>query len=136
MRLSKEIKINDKAIAIFELTVKDIKKLWKDLTGDSPETADIPMFSNEVILRNHWDKCIRGITLAETDELAPSELKLIYDAFSEVNAIFFDLALRVEGENPFLKGLRQVVLNDLMLRFAASLPVDTKTSGPTDTVSS
>jgi hypothetical protein len=136
MRLSKEIKINDKAIAIFELTVKDIKKLWKDLTGDSPETADIPMFSNEVILRNHWDKCIHGITLTETDELAPSELKLIYDAFSEVNAIFFDLALRVEGENPFLKGLRQVVLNDLMLRFAASLPVDTKTSGPTDTVSS
>jgi len=135
MRLSKEIKINDKAIAIFELTVKDIKKLWKDLTGDSPETADIPMFSNEVILRNHWDKCIHGITLTETDELAPSELKLIYDAFSEVNAIFFDLALRVEGENPFLKGLRQVVLNDLMLRFAASLPVDTKTSGPTDTAS-
>jgi hypothetical protein len=135
-RLKKELKIADKTVTVFELTVKDIKKLWQDITGSSPQTIEAPMFSNEALLREHWDKCVHGIKMDETDDMAPSELKLIYDAFSEVNAIFFDLSLKLEGENPLLKGLREAVLNDLMLRFAAFSPVDTGTSGTTDTVSS
>lgn len=135
-RLSKELKIEGKTVTVYELTVKDIKKLWKDLTGTSAEVIDIPMFSNEAILQEHWDKCVHGLKLEETDDLAPSELKLVYDAFSEVNAIFFDLTLKLEGENPFLKSLRAVIMTDLMLRFAALSPEDTKTSGTMDTVSS
>jgi len=135
MRLSKEIKIGEKTVTVYELTVKDIKNLWKDITGESPETADMPMFSNEVILRKHWDKCVHGITLEETDNYALSELKLIYDAFAEVNEIFFDLALKIEGENPFLKGIRQVVWNKLMFLFAASSSMDIEKPGITDTPS-
>lgn len=135
-RLSKELKIEGKTVTVYELTVKDIKKLWKDLTGASTEVINVPMFSNDAILREHWDKCVHGLKLEETEDLAPSELKLVYDAFSEVNAIFFDLTLKLEGENPFLKGLRAAVMNDLMLRFAASSPVDTEKSGTMDTVSS
>jgi hypothetical protein len=135
-RLSKEFKIGEKTVSVYELTVKDIKKLWQDLTGSSEQTKDMPMFSNEQILRDHWDKCVHGIKLEETDELAPSELKLVYDAFSEVNAIFFDLTLKLEGENPFLKSLRAAILNDLMLRFAVLSAEATKESGTTDTVSS
>ena len=134
-RLTKELKIREKKITVFEMTVRDIKKLWNGLTGNI-ETTDVPMFSNEKLMREHWDQCIHGITLEETDDLAPSELKQIYDAFSEVNAIFFDLSLKLEGENPFLKSLRAAVVNDLMLRYVASLPEDTETSGTMDTVSS
>lgn len=132
----KELKIAGKIVTVYELTVKDIKKLWKDLTGATPETDETPIFSNEKLLREHWDKCVHGISLEETDDLVPSELKQIYDAFTEVNAIFFDLSLKLEGENPFLKSLRAAIVNDLMLRFAALSPEDTETSGTTDTVSS
>ena len=132
----KELKIAGKIVTVYELTVKDIKKLWKDLTGATPETAETPIFSNEKLLREHWDKCVHGISLEETDDLVPSELKQIYDAFAEVNAIFFDLSLKLEGENPFLKSLREAILNDLMLRFAALSQEDTKESGSTDTASS
>lgn len=135
-RLSKEVKIGDKAITVYELTVKDIKKLWQDLTGASETTKDIPMFSNEKILQDHWDKCVHGLKVEETDALAPSELKLVYDAFSEVNAIFFDLSLKLEGENPFLKSLRAAILNDLMLRFAVLSNEATPVVGATDTASS
>jgi hypothetical protein len=136
-RLSKELKIGEKTVSVCELTVKDIKKLWQDLTGISEQTKDIPMFSNEQILREHWDKCVHGIKLEETDDLVPSQLKLIYDAFSEVNAIFFVLALELEkGENPFLRGLRAAILNDLMLRFAVLSLEGTQESGITDIVSS
>jgi hypothetical protein len=135
-RNSREIKIDDKTVTVFELTVKDIKKLWNDMTGANPETADMPLFSNEKILREHWDKCVHGLKLEECDDLTLSELKLIYDAFNEVNAIFFDLSLKLEGENPFLKALRAAVLNDLMLRFAALSPADIEASGTTDTASS
>jgi len=135
-RLSKELKIEGKTVTVYELTVKDIKKLWKDLTNASTEIIDIPMFSNETLLREHWDKCIHGLKLEETDDLAPSELKLVYDAFSEVNAIFFDLTLKLEGENLFLKSLRAVIMSDLMLRFAALSLEATPPSGTMDTVSS
>lgn len=134
-RNSKEVVVNGKPITVFELTVKDIKKLWSDITGGSPEAQGVPFFSNDAIIRNHWTKCIHGVTLEETEDMAPSELKLIYDAFAEVNAIFFDLALKLEGEDPFLKSLRVAVFNDLMLRFAASSPEVTQESGTTDTVS-
>ncbi len=135
-RLAKEINVSGKKVTVYELTVKDIKKLWQDLTGTGEATKEIPMFSSDKVLRLHWDKCIHGITIEETDELAPSELKAIYDAFAEVNAIFFDLALKLEGENPFLKSLRAAMLSDLMLRFAALSQEDIQLSGATATPSS
>lgn len=136
MRKFKEIQIENKKITIFELTVKDIKKLWRDITGASPETENMPMFSNETIMNEHWDKCIHGLKIEETDDMAPSELQLIYDAFAEVNAVFFDLALKIEGENLFLKSLRATIITNLMLRFATLSNTVTEGSGDTDTVSS
>lgn len=135
-RLSKELNIASKKVTVYELTVKDIKKLWQDLTGASEATKEIPMFSSDKVLREHWNKSIHGITIEETDDLSPSELKLIYDAFAEVNAIFFDLTLKLEGENPFLKSLRAAILNDLMLRYAALSQEDIQLSGAMDTASS
>lgn len=132
----KELKIAGKNITVYEMTVKDIKKLWRDMIGATPESSETPMFSNEKLLKTHWDKCVHGITLDEADDLVPSELKLIYEAFAEVNAIFFDLALKLEGENPFLKSLREAILNDLTLRFAALSQEATEESGNTDTASS
>jgi len=137
-RLSKEVTIDGKKIEVFELTVKEIKKLWKDLEHSSPETEQTPIFQNEQLMRDHWDNCIHGIKLEETENLAPSELKLIYDDFVEVNAIFFDLALKLEGGNPLLASLRELVVTELMLRYASLFQgaTEKETSGVTDTPSS
>jgi hypothetical protein len=136
MRQSKDIQINNKTVSVFELTVRDIKSLWKHIIGATPEAAKQPIFSNDKILRDYWDKCIHGLKLDETEDMTPSELKVVYDAFMEVNADFFALALQIEGENPMLKALRAVIVNDLMLRYAALSPEDTAESGNTDTASS
>ena len=136
MRNSKEVKVNDRLVTVLELTVKVIKALWNDITGISAETKTAPLFTNEKLMMEHWDKCIHGIKINEVDDLSPSELKLVYDAFLEVNDIFFDLALKLEKENPFLMSFREAVVSDLMLRFAALSAKDTETSGNTDTASS
>jgi len=135
-RKFKTVTLGDKKITVRELTVKDIKDLWADITGGTIETTEMPMFANDAILKKHWDRCVEGVSIEETDEYAPSELKVIYDAFAEVNEIFFDLSLKLEGENVFIKSLRVAVANNLMLRFVASLKEDTETSSNTDTASS
>lgn len=135
-RLTKEVKVAGKNITVFEMTVKDIKKLWDDLTGTNMESSETSLISNDQLIRTHWDKCIHGITLEESEDMTPSELKIIYDAFSEVNAIFFDLSLKLARENLLLTKLRAAIMEDLLRRYVVSLPPDTMESGTMDTVSS
>lgn len=139
-RLSKEVQLDGRRVTVFELTVKDIKKLWADAkgglpTGQETENKDVRIFDTEAVLKKHWDKCISGLTLEESEEYAPSELKLIYDAFYEVNKIFFDLALKLEGENPLVLSLRTTLMLDLLVRYVALSKRDTEESGVTDTPS-
>jgi hypothetical protein len=136
-RQAKEVTIEGKKVTVYELTVRDIKQLWGSITkpGLAGENA-LSYFSNNTFLKENWDRCVHGLTLDETEDLAPSEMKLVYDAFEEVNSIFFDLALKLEGENPFLKGLRIAIMNELIVRFAEFSKEDTPAPGTTDIVSS
>jgi len=141
-RLTKTISVNNKNITVQELSVRDIKEIWKDLTTP-PEVDDsgiiAPLFTNQEFLMTNWKRCVQGMDLTEIDDLTPSELQEIYDAFKEVNQIFFDLALKVEGENPFIKGLRLAVQTDILNwihRSAPSLQQVIEESGITDTASS
>lgn len=84
MRKTKTIKIDDREIAIKELRVKDIRRLM-DQAGDGDfgfsRIGDLlPM--------------VTDLDPAALDDMAPSELKTLWDAFREVNAVFFDLAAR------------------------------------------
>lgn len=139
MRKTKELEINGKKVIVNELTVGQIKKLWKELTG-IPETNEterkIPLFTGNKFLAENWPICIDGISIEEADDFTPSEMKLIYDAFLEVNNVFFDLATQVEGENPLIKGARMAICQELIARFALSSSEDIEMSGTTDTVSS
>lgn len=135
MKLSKTVTINNRNITVSELTVKQIKEFWKELTTGN--TPDGPVaLSNQEFMNKHWDESISGMTLAETEELAPSELKLIYEAYQEVNSVFFALALRVEGDDPMLKALRLAIQLELMARFSGSSNAGIQTYGTTDTASS
>ncbi len=127
------LKIEGFDIVVKELTVKEVKSLWKDLTTP-PETGK-GLFSND-FLRKNWEMCVSGITLDELDELTPTDVKQIYDAFEKVNHVFFAFARQVQGESVALHAIRQSILLDLSARFAGSLKEDIPESGTTDTVSS
>ncbi len=83
MRKTKTIKIDNKEIVVRELRVKDIRNMLSKsdkLDGVNDVFAMLPACVN--------------LEPAELDEYAPSELQLIYDAFKEVNAVFFSLAAK------------------------------------------
>lgn len=75
-----------KDIIVYELTVKKVYEVINGLAG-------IPTVNSLLIKANEW---LPSMTDLKTDEitdldLAPSDLKTIFDAFQEVNAVFFDL---------------------------------------------
>ena len=146
MRATKEVKIDDRRITVFELSVNQIKKVWQDLAtvGEPQASTDTdnkdadPTFTfiGDDFLKKNWADCVAGITLDEIGDLTPSELAPIYNSFQEVNQAFFDLAQRVEGENPFIVTTRKIITGELILRFAGLSKRDTLTPGDTDTPSS
>lgn len=138
-RLTKTIELNGTRITVNELTVRQVKGLWKELMGvPKPDIAEPvqSIFTNQEFMSRNWGMCVEGLTLEEADDLTPSEMKLIYDAFMEVNTVFFDLARQVEGEDPMLVGLRLAIKTDLITRFAFLSNADTTAPGTTDTASS
>ena len=92
MRKHKTIKIDDREITVKELRVKDIRHLidlaGRGLTGDNADQV-LEMSIN--------------MKMADLDDMAPSEIKTIWDAVREVNA-------------DFLAGLDAVGLKDRLRR--------------------
>ena len=104
MRLHKTIKIDDREITVKELRVKDIRHLvdlaGKGLTGDN---------ADQVL------EMSIGLKMTDMDDLAPSEIKIIWDAVREVNADFLS-GLDAVG----LKAkLRQLIDDHLISAFAS-----------------
>jgi hypothetical protein len=122
MRKQKMIKIDDREITVKELRVKDIRQIL-----DLPE--------NEGDLISLLDKFLPSVTTLKRenmDEMAPSELKAIWEVFKEVNADFLAAAEHL-GLGKMLGNLIRAHLNEA---FANLSSVDTLTSGITDGVSS
>ena len=84
MRLSKTITIDDDRITVYEVIVEDLLSVI-----DSTE-ADVRNRLDELL-----PKCT-DLSLARLKKMAPSEIKKIWDAFREVNAVFFS-ALETMG---------------------------------------
>jgi hypothetical protein len=98
MRRTGTLTINDKVITINELTVKQILALRETVTGDALTAI----------------KEIVGLVTDAPEEfileLAPSELKNLYEKVKEVNADFFDLT-RIEE---MLAGFRGVIVGQVL----------------------
>jgi hypothetical protein len=119
MRKTKIVKIDNKEITVRELRVKDIRQVL-DLSDNA--ATDI-MKDAETLLPLATD-----ISLAELEEMAPSEIKVLWDAFKEVNADFLALIERL-GITKALEGL---IPEHLTRIFADLSSTDTATSGSTD----
>ena len=141
-RKTAEIEIGDIIITVNELTVREIKTFWRELMTIQPSMG-LALTSELAVL---WDVAIQGISIEDIEDMTPTQLKMIYDKFLEVNETFFDLARKFEGDNPVLAELRQSVLADLYRSFliaqqsiqesSDSSIEDTQEPGTTDTVSS
>ena len=141
-RKTAEIEIGDIIITVNELTVREIKTFWRELMTIQPSMG-LALTSELAVL---WDVAIQGISIEDIEDMTPTQLKMIYDKFLEVNETFFDLARKFEGDNPVLAELRQSVLADLYRSFliaqqsiqesSDSSIEGTQEPGTTDTVSS
>jgi len=78
MPKTKTIKIDDHKITVKELRVKDIRQLI-----EKAEDLDKGFEHMKEILPLATD-----LSLEKLDNMAPSELKTLWDAFKEVNAVF------------------------------------------------
>jgi len=111
MRKHKSIKIDDKEITVKELRVKDIVEVFS--SGDN--AADL-MSKLTILLPRFTD----GITPEDLQEMAPSEIKSIYDAFREVNDVFFELALEM-GLAGAVEEIKQSIKREFSGALAGSL---------------
>ena len=120
MRQTKTIKIDEREITVKELRVKDIRQLI-----EKAEDLDKGFEQIEGMLPLATD-----LSLSKLEDMAPSELKTLWDAFKEVNAVFFDLV----AKTGIVKELKSSILKDLTKIFADSLNQATvqKTSSNTD----
>lgn len=132
LRNNKEIQIGDKTVTIYELTVRQIKQFWKELSELTPATG-ITLSPEMITL---WKATIQGLDIEEIDDYTPTILKQIYEAFREVNATFFDLANQFESGDPVLAEIRKVITMVLISQFAAFSNAVTQEFSTTDTVSS
>lgn len=121
MRKQKTIKIDEQEITVKELRVKDIRNIIEQ--GDKIEGLD----QIEKILPLATD-----LTLSQIEDMAPSELQTIWDAFRGVNAAFFDLV----AKTGLVEALKSSILKDLITLFATLSDQVTKSPGNMDTPSS
>jgi hypothetical protein len=121
--MHKTVELDDgKTILVHELTVGQILDLFedKDLGGDGSDESGSDISSLMKVATRHLPKAT-NLTFEEMRDMAPSELKVVYDAFAEVNTVFFGIA-RSMGMDKMLIELKQAVIED----FSSLLVVSSK----------
>jgi hypothetical protein len=94
MRKRKIVKIDDREVTILELRTKDWRKLFADLENLGQDG-----------LKGHLEEVLSlatDLTLDDLDEMAPSEIDLIWEAFEEVNKSFFGKLRKMGISEKFL----------------------------------
>lgn len=132
MRNEKVIPIAKKEITVKEITVREIRTFWQDMETE-PKIGIEGLYN---VLSRFIPVCMTGMTVADLDDMTPSEIKTLYSTFQEVNVDFFEAARMIEGEDPILVGLREVLKPLLMMRFAGFFPTAIPGPGITDSASS
>jgi hypothetical protein len=121
MRKTKTIKIDEREITIRELRVKDIRKILESTENDASDM----LTQVEDLLPLATD-----LKLRELEDMAPSELKVLWNAFREVNADF----LALTGRLGIGKALENFVRKNLIDAFADLSKEDMPAPGDTDGV--
>jgi len=117
MRKIKTIKIDDREIIIKELRVKDIKAIF-DSESENTLMDHLPL--------------VTDLSATDIEDLAPSELSLVWNAVKEVNADF----LALMEKSGITKSIEATAMQILMKPSSASSNPAIMPSWTMDTVSS
>lgn len=110
MRKSKVIKIDSQEITVRELTVRDFIQLIESIGADASRTNLGEQIAT--LLPKATD-----LNLDKAKDMAPSELKEIYDAFREVNEVFFETAQQL-GLGDLVMTVKEAIMKDILELFA------------------
>ena len=116
MRETKTIKIDDREITVKELRIGEILEFWNEVW----ETQGISIPEIQKIVDKLLPVIAPELTLEKMRAMAPSELRVVWDAFREVNSDFFEV-VRPEDIGRILTELKKVFFGDLGSLFADSL---------------
>jgi len=88
MRKNEVVDLGDKKITVWELKVRGILSLFQD------ETGELGAVSVSSLIRRAKDiiPLAMDCTVEGFQDLSPSELEEVWEAFKRVNAVFFKLA--------------------------------------------
>jgi len=82
-RKVKRVKVDDREIEVRELTVADIRKLFDRAMSLEGGLAEILEALKDLL------PMVTDLKPKDFDRMTPSELRVLYEAFREVNADFF-----------------------------------------------
>lgn len=84
MRKQKKINIDNKEIVVKELRVRDMLELMEEWDKEQNFSW---AHAGKVL-----ERATEGLDIEDLKDLTPSEIKVIWDAFKEVNSVFFKAA--------------------------------------------
>lgn len=119
MRKTASFKMDDKEIMVMELRVKDYRSLIAKFgTADITPKMFLEEFENLLPLATN-------LTMADLDEMAPSEVTEVFEKFKECNSVFFDLLNKL-GLGDLTAKIKAAVINDLQSAFVKPSSLDTQ----------
>lgn len=116
-----EVGEQKKTVTIKELTVGQILSIFDSFAKPNQEAQGLEDALAEA--KELFPMSIEGIEWDELKELAPSEIKQIYEKFREVNNVFFDVACTL-GINTALEEIIRALKNDFINMFVSSSKED------------
>jgi len=116
---------NKKTVTVKELTVSQVLSVFNRFAKPEEEARGVEDMLAEA--KELFSMSIEGLQWEELKDFTPSELKMLYDKFREVNAVFFDVA-RSLGIEEALGEITRALRNDFISIFAASSKEATRTS--------
>jgi predicted nucleic acid-binding OB-fold protein len=121
-----EIEGYEKSFTVNELTIKEIISLIQEETlGGEKDSLDLAKLKENFETR--LLPLCSNIKMSDLEDMAPSELKLIWEKFKEVNSDFFVIA-RKAGADKILARLKEALIADFSSYVVDSSSQDTSES--------
>ena len=110
---TKEREIDGKKYEVRELVVDEWKAGYRIVSK----------MENVTDVLKHIDKLLpytSNVTKAELEKMAPSEIKLLWDDFKEVNSVFFSM-IEVLGLSEVLNKIRMILIEAFVMQSSSLL---------------
>jgi hypothetical protein len=125
MRKTHSFKIEgyDQSFTVYELTIRQIIDLMQDeKISENLSLNAFKEFFGDTIL-----PAVSNVSINDLLDMAPSDIKIIWDKFQEANSVFFGAARQL-GLEEVLNNLRRAITEDFSKLLVPSSNVDTSSS--------